>query len=159
MSYRRNDVLEAIVTKVTDIKLGDTVDFTFPYRFVTRDPIGHENIGKMVPGQAAVGVYDTAEEKFRNFGSTNAILTVVLEFYYMPKTGQGKSEKLNMILAELTKAICADQSLNGTALTVQDVSNNLDIDGIYDKIVNGSITFQVTYRHGLFDPTSTHCNN
>lgn len=157
MAYRRNDVIEAMVDKIRNIEANTPSGYSMSYRFVTRDPIGHENIGKLSPGQAMVGIYDISEEKERNFGSTNSTITVIVEFYYMPKVGQSKSEKLNIILAELTKALMEDQSLNNTALKLEDVANSIDIDGIYDKIVNGSITFQVIYRHGLFDPTKAFC--
>jgi hypothetical protein len=156
MAYARVNVMQAIRDKVSAITPG--VDYAFGYRFVTSDPLGAENIGKLSVGQAGVGVYDTHEEKRRLMGFTNATLTVVVEFYYLPKVGQAKADMLNQILAELTKALTADQTLNGTALMIEDVSNSIDIDGIYDRIINGSITFHVTYRHGLFDPTSTYLN-
>lgn len=155
MSYRRNEVIDAMVAKLEAVIAG--LDYTYTYRFVTRDPIGTENIGKLNLGEVAVGVYDTAEEKDRLFGATNATVTVIVEFYYKPKPSEGKSSSLNIILAEITKALMVDQTLSNTALRLEDVSNNIDIDGIYDKIINGSITFQVMYRHGLFDPTKTLC--
>ncbi len=77
----------------------------------------------------------------------------------MTKTNQPKAEILNTLLSELTKALCEDQTTSNTTLKIEDVSNSIDIDGIYDKIINGSITFQVTYRHGLFDPTSNTLNS
>lgn len=155
MSYRRNEVINAMVAKLEAVTVG--VDYSMAYRFITRDPIGTENIGKLNLGEIAVGVYDTAEEKERLFGATNATVTVIVEFYYKPKSVDGKSSILNIILAEVTKALMVDQTVSNTALRLEDVSNNIDIDGIYDKIINGSITFQVMYRHGLFDPTKNIC--
>lgn len=157
MGFARINVMQAMRDKISALQTG-VDDYLFGYRFVTSDPLGAETIGKLTTGQAGVGVYDTHEEKHRVMGFTNATLTVVVEFYYMPKVGQSKSDKLNQILAELTKALTADQSLSGTSLKIEDVANSIDIDGIYDRIVNGSITFHVTYRHGLFDPTSTYLN-
>jgi hypothetical protein len=156
VAYRRNEVLEAMVEKIKAVQKGD--DYNFSHRFVTRDPMGNENVGKLNYGESCVGIYDVAEEKQRNFGSTNATLTVIVEFYYKPfVNGDSKSEKLNLLLAEITKALMVDQTLDNTSLKLEDVENNLDIDGIYDKIVNGSITFKVIYRHGLFDPTKAIC--
>lgn len=151
MSYRRDDVLEAMVAILSNVDVGS--EYNYKYRFITRDPMGTENIGKLAGGEVCVGVYDTAEEKHRLLGATNAILTVVVEFYYVPKFGESKSQALNILLAEITKALMLDQTVSGTAIMIEDTSNHLDIDGIYDKIVNGSITFHVTYRHGTFDPT------
>lgn len=155
MAYRRNDVVIAMANKINSIEAGG--EYAMSYRFVTRNPISYEHVAKLNVGEACVGVYDISEEKVRNFGSTNSTLTVVIEFYYRPRTNDDKSEKLNIILAELTKALMIDQTLNDTSLKLEDVANNIDIDGIYDKIINGSITFHVTYRHGLFDPTKTYC--
>lgn len=154
--YKRNAVLNAMVQKLREVEIG--ISFTMKHRFITRDPMGVENIGKLKPGESGVGIYDIDEEKTRNFGYTDATMTVVVEFYYMPKLGQTKSELLNVLLAEVIKALVTDQSLFNTSIKITDVSNNLDIDGIYDKIINGSITFHVTYRHALFDPTSNTIN-
>ena len=155
LTYRRDLVVEAICNKVKAIVVDS--DYTLQYRFVTRDPMGIENVGKLKPGEAGVGVYDINEDKQRQFGLTTSTLTVVIEFYYSHKIGEVRSQKLNKILAELTRAITMDQTLNNTAIQVEDVSNNIDIDGIYDKIINGSITFHVKYRHGIFDPTKANC--
>lgn len=155
MAYRRNEVVDAMVTAIETIAVGS--EYSIAYRKVTRDPIANEHVDKLTGGEVMAGVYDIGEEKERNFGSTTANLTVVVEFYYKSKIGEGKSSRLNIILAELTKALTADQSLDGTSLMITDVSNNIDIDGIYDKIINGSITFHVKYRHGNFDPTKAIC--
>jgi hypothetical protein len=155
LTYRRDNVVEAIVDKIEAITVDG--DYTFSYRFVTRDPMGIENIGKLRTGEACVGVYDINEEKIRNLGATTSTLTVILEFYYFPKIGETKAAVLNRILAELIRAITLDHTLNNTALTIEDVANNIDIDGIYDKIINGSITFHVKYRHGIYDPTKANC--
>lgn len=153
--YRRNEVVKAMVNKIDAIEAGGS--YSIGYRFVTRNPISLEHVGKLNIGEACAGVYDISEEKVRNFGSTNATLTIVVEFYYRARTNDDKSEKLNMMLADITKALMVDQTLDNTSLKLEDVANNIDIDGIYDKIINGSITFHVTYRHGLFDPTKAYC--
>ena len=151
MSYRRNDVVEAMVTTLQEVRSGS--GYLMDYRIVTREPMTLDNISKLKPGETFVGVYDTSEEKERIFGATNATLTVIVEFYYMPKMGQSKAEKLNILLAEITKALVTDQTLSNTSFKIEDMANHIDIDGIYDKLINGSVTFHVTYRHGLFDPT------
>lgn len=155
MEYRRNKVVEAMVDKLKAITIG--VDYSKQYRNVTRNPIGHENIDKLNFQETLVGVYDIGEEKTRSMNFTNATLTVVIEFYYKPKVGEDKSKALNILLAEITKALMLDQTLNNTSIMVEDTANNIDIDGIYDKIINGSITFQVLYRHGRYDPTKPIC--
>lgn len=155
MAYRRDDVVEAMVAKLKAVTVGP--EYTMQHRFVTRDPIGHENVDKLGFQESLVGVYDINEEKERSMNFTNARLTVVVEFYYKPKVGESKAKALNILLAEITKALMLDQTINNTAIIIEDVSNNIDIDGIYDKIINGSITFQVLYRHGRYDPTKELC--
>jgi hypothetical protein len=155
LTYRRDLVVEAIVDKIQAITLDG--DYTHIYRYVTRDPMGSDNIAKLRPGESCVGVYDINEEKLRQFGVTTATLTVIIEFYYMHKIGESKAQVLNRMLAELIRAITMDHTLNNTAINVEDIANNIDIDGIYDKIINGSITFHVKYRHGIYDPTKANC--
>lgn len=156
--YRRNELVDYIVNRIKTIPLGDIDDvYTHQYRDVIRDPIDLAQIQKLQVGEAMVGVYDTSEEKKREFGSTRATLTIVVEFYYRPKVNQSKAEYLNRILAELTKRVMTDYSQGSLALNTEEVGNDIDIDGIYDRIVNGSITFEVTYRHGTFDPTKALC--
>lgn len=152
---RRNELTDHIVNTIKEVTEG--TEFTQEYRFVTRDPIDIGLCNKLAFGECAVGVYDTDEQKERGFGYTNSTLTVVVEFYYRPKVGQTKAAELNRILAELIKAVLSDYTQGGLALNSQDVSNDIDIDGIYDKIINGSITFEVMYRHGTFDPTKALC--
>lgn len=152
---RRNELANKIVEVVQGLKLAD--GYKQEYRFVTRDPIDVSITSKLAHGEACVGVYDVEEDKVRGFGYTTSTLTVILEFYYKPKIGEVKAEKLNIILADLIKGILSDYTLDNLAINSEDVANSVDIDGIYDKIVNGSITFNVQYRHGTFDPTKSIC--
>lgn len=152
---RRNELVNKIVDVVKSLKVED--GYKYEYRFVTRDPMDVSTANKLNFGEACVGVYDVEEEKERGFGYTNSTLTVVVEFYYKPKVGDVKAEKLNIILADLIKGILSDYTLGNLAINSQDVANSVDIDGIYDKIVNGSITFNIQYRHGTFDPTKSIC--
>lgn len=153
---RRNELANYIVNRIETI-VKDVDDYTQAYRFVTRDPVDIATVSKLSPGEAMVGVYDIGEEKQREFGSTRSVLTVIVEFYYKPKVGQMKAGELNRLLAELTKRVMTDYQQGGLALNTEEAGNELDIDGIYDKIINGSITFEVTYRHGTFDPTKALC--
>lgn len=154
--YRRDEIANYIVERINTIEK-DIDSYTQSYREVTRDPIDVSLCGKLNPGEAVVGVYDTTEEKTREFGSTRSNLTVIVEFYYRPKIGATKASELNRLLAELTRRVMTDYSQGGLALNTIELANDLDIDGIYDKIINGSITFEVTYRHGTFDPTKALC--
>lgn len=154
--YRRSEICNHIVENIKSVEK-DVDSYTQSYRSVFRDPIDVTACTKLAVGEALVGVYDTAEEKSREMGSTRSRLTVVVEFYYKPKVGQSKAEELNRILAELTRRVMVDYQQGGLALNTEELANDLDIDGIYDKIINGSITFEITYRHGLFDPTKALC--
>lgn len=154
--YRRNEIANYIVDRIKSIET-DIDGYTQSYRFVSRDPVDLPTVQKLQPGEALVGVYDTGEEKQREFNATRSTLTIVVEFYYRPKMGQTKAEVLNNLLAEITKRVMVDYQQGGLALNTEESGNDLDIDGIYDKIINGSITFEVTYRHGTFDPTKALC--
>jgi hypothetical protein len=71
--------------------------------------------------------------------------------------GETKATALNRCLSNLQKLFLSDLSQGGYAINTQEVSNEIDIDGIYDKIVNGSIRLTVTYRHGFYDPNKQIC--
>jgi hypothetical protein len=148
----RNQIVDYLVEKIQNITV-DCSTYTQDYRVVTRDPISDEHFRSFMPGEALVGVYDTAEEKTRYMSLTHCHLTIVLEFYYRPKIGQNASEELNRIMSELQYNVIHDYVQGGHAINTEEEGNQIDIDGIYDKIINGSITFRVTYRHALFDPT------
>lgn len=127
--------------------------YTQSYRYVLRDAIDCDVQHKLEYGEAAVGVYEISEDKKRLFNLTECTLHIVIEFYYKPKIGQSHSAELNRILAELQKAMLEDYGQGGHALNTEETGNQIDIDGIYAKIINGSINFDVMYRHAMFDPT------
>jgi hypothetical protein len=154
MSTLRNTLVDYIVDKISAM---NTPDYTQGYRDVTRDPISQEHITKLAPGEACVGVYDIDEEKHISFSNSTCQLQLVLEFYYKPKVGQSKSRELNRLMGDLEACMRIDYGQGGNAINTIVLSNSIDIDGIYDKIINGSIKFEVTYRHGVYDPRINNC--
>lgn len=151
---KRDALVEYIVEK---IKAMSVPEYTQGYRVVTRDPIAHEHGTKIQPGEAIIGVYDVGEEKTIMSSATNCQLEVVLEFYYKPKLGSSKSSDLNRLMGDLQYCMRKDYNQGGYAINTTEVSNNIDIDGIFDKIINGSIKFEVQYRHGVFNPYTDVC--
>lgn len=150
----RNTLVEYIVAKIQAM---DDSTYTQSYRIVTRDPISQEHLTKLQAGEAVVGVYEGDEDKEYLFSHTNVKLEIIIEFYYKPKLSEVKATELNRILADLIKVMRVDYSQGGNAVRTDEISNNIDIDGIYDKIVNGSIKFEVLYRHGVYDPLKSNC--
>ena len=151
----RDNLVNSMVARVQSIEVG--VDYDQAFRIVTRDPIANEHLANLKPGEAVAGVYEVGEEKTRLFNQTECNLHIVLEFYYKTKMGENKASALNRCMAVLEKLVLSDISQGGYAINTQEVSNEIDIDGIYDKIVNGSIRLTVTYRHGFYDPNKQIC--
>lgn len=151
---KRDALVEYIVAKIAAM---DTVEYSQGYRVVTRDPISHDHGTKLQPGEAMVGVYDVGEEKTVLSSVTNCQLEVIIEFYYKPKLGSVKASDLNRLMGDLIYCMRRDYTQGGHAINTTELSNSIDIDGIFDKIINGSIKFEVQYRHGVFNPYTDIC--
>lgn len=153
MASRRNRVVDNLIATLKAAN-GNK----YEYRVVTRDPICEATVTKARPGEVLLGVYEINESKDYSFGYTTAMLEVIIEFYYKVKAEDNQEKQvtyvLNEILAQIIKDVMTDRQRGGEALNTEEVSNSLDIDGIYDKLVNGSATFTITYRHRISDPTT-----
>lgn len=154
MSVREN-LVNSMITRVQSISIG--TDYDQDFRRVTRDPIANEHLSDLKAGEAVAGIYEIGEDKTRLFNQTECNLHIVVEFYYKSKMGEVKATALNRCMSNLQKLFLSDLSQGGYAINTQEVSNEIDIDGIYDKIVNGSIRLTVTYRHGFYDPNKQIC--
>jgi hypothetical protein len=154
MQSPREAIIEYLVSTYTAIQSGVN-NYTQSYRFVTRDPITQDQVERLGTNEAMVGVYELAESKTRLFNLSECKLTIMIEFYYRPNefTSTSAASNLDRLMTELEKATLTDYTLGSKAINTEPMSNQIDIDGIYDKIVNGSITFEVTYRTAMFDPT------
>lgn len=155
----RNDIIDNIADRFTNISsLFPTV--TQQYRYVTREPMCEGMIKALRPGEAALVLMEGTETKTQiSLSSTNAELPLSIEVYYKT-TNQDRdwktrnlSAKLNTILAEIVKIVLSDRQCGNNSLNVYEISNTLDVDGIYDDTVGLETTFLVQYRHRVTDPT------
>jgi hypothetical protein len=112
------------------------------------------------PGEAAITVMEGTESKSQiTLSSTTAELPVTIEVYYKTRSEdrdwktRNLSSKLNNILADVIKLMLSDRQSANNSLNIYEISNTLDIDGIYDDTVGLEATFLVQYRHKVTDPT------
>lgn len=155
----RNDILNNIANRFTSISTNfPTV--TQQYRYVTREPMCDGMIKNLRPGEAALVIMEGTETKTPiSLSSTTAELPMTIEVYYKT-TNQDRdwktrnlSSKLNTILAEVIKIVLSDRQSGNNSLNIYEISNTLDVDGIYDDTVGLETTFLVQYRHRVTDPT------
>lgn len=155
----RNDILDNIVERF------DNIDVVLPtntqkYKFVTREPMCEGMINALRPGEAAISLFEGEETNIQNnISTTTKDLTIVVELYYKTRPSDRDwktrkiSEKLNNLLAEVIKIVLSDRQCGNKSLNIYEVSNTLDVEGIYDDTVGLTATFSVHYRHALVDPT------
>ena len=149
----RNDILNNLVDRITDIPV-------IKHRYVTREPMCDGMINALQAGESAVVV--TEGEEFadtQNFSATTKSLQVTVELYYKTKKSEqdwktrALSTKLNEMLADTIKIIMSDRQCAQNALNTYEVSNTIDVDGIYDNCVGLTVTIEIQYRHKPDDPT------
>lgn len=155
----RNDILNNIAERF------EQAQSLFPlvtqgYRYVTREPMCEGMIKNLRPGESALVIMEGTETKTQlSLSSTNAELPMTIEVYYKTTTQdrdwktRNLSGKLNTILAEVIKIVLSDRQCGNNSLNVYEISNTLDVDGIYDDTVGLETTFLVQYRHRVTDPT------
>lgn len=130
-----------------------------PYVRVTREPLCEGDISKLRYGEAIMYVIEGEESKTKQFSATAASLEIIVEVYYKPTLAEKDknfpriSYKMNEILAEVIKTVMENKQFNATALNTVEISNRIDIDGLYSETVNLEAIFLVTYRHGVKDPS------
>lgn len=159
MTTVRNDIVNNIADRYLNISTLFP-SLTYQYRFVTREPMCEGMIGSLRQGELALSIREDDEIKGpQQLSSTVANLSLTVEVYYKTTSSdrdwktRNISNKLNVMLAEVIKIMLSDRQCGNNALNIYEISNRLDIDGIYDDTVGLEATFSVQYRHAITDPT------
>jgi len=147
----REDIMEYLETLMKGMQAGQPV--LDPYQ-TTWSMVTREDIGKLVAGKAnALGIYDTEETKtVRSNYVTECLLRVVFEFHLRIAPADRPSKQLGILLTDLERKVLEDQTLGGKAIDVVLLSNDKDIDGPYDRQVQGALFVNIRYRHKTTDP-------
>jgi hypothetical protein len=103
---------------------------------------------------------DEAEEKEAKTRQVHCSLTVAFMFWAMADIADNPSTVANTVLGEIQKkarsalfSTTETPPLEGKAVNIVEVSNDLMVDSEYDRQLMGRLVFLITYRHALADPT------
>lgn len=129
-------------------------DYPFEWSYVTRADLDTREYGKA----RTIAILDTAETKTPRIGHTEASLTVILQWTGTLDRGDDPSAKANEVLGAVYRRLRENWTLveDGTgiqlALDLNEQSNTLDIADARDRMIGGTNTIQVVYRHSRDDP-------
>lgn len=110
-----------------------------------------------------ISIIDTDESKTVKFQQKQCNLTVVFEFLGYIADGEKASDVGNRILGTIQRKMAEDIHLtepdDGRTLVerqlteeIDEVRNQLFIDGYADLTVTGAIFFNIKYKHAIVDP-------
>ena len=149
----REQILDALVTHFTGTAVSP---YTITWSAVTRSPLAVKDRRK----QYALSIMDEAEEKEAKTRQVHCSLTVAFMFWAMADITDNPSTVANTVLGEIQKkarsalfSTTETPPLEGKAVNIVEVSNDLMVDSEYDRQLMGRLVFLITYRHALADPT------
>lgn len=151
----REKCLKALKARFTSINAEDEAAkasaadrYTIVWDKVTRSKLS--DVDRRKP--AVLGIYDTEEQEDKKLNFIYCSLRVIVEFYIYAGVNEDQSEKLNLVLGEVQRRIREDITLGGLALDVVSTGSELDIDGQYDRQVQGALYLNIKYRYRENDP-------
>lgn len=160
---RRERIMREIRRRMAEIKVGLPEEDPFRVEFgvITRGSSLeglHETAGRY-----AMAILDTDEVKSPKIQQMVNQLTVSLEFFAWVDQGEDPSSIGNKVMADVQRKMREDLNLtepdDGRPLQdrqlsehVEEVRNQLFIDGYADRKISGVLFYSVTYKHGINDP-------
>ena len=127
---------------------GSTIVFRTTWNTVSRKPL-HKDALRL---GAAVALFEGAEQKARETGTVRATLPVIVEFYDTLQEGDDPATLLKMLLTDVQHCVLLDPQCGGLTLDIQEIRNELSIDGPSDRTVAGMVEFAVVYRPRASSP-------
>lgn len=83
----------------------------------------------------------------------SSLLQVMVDFVFIVNVGdESPSEEAEKIMGIIQRRILKDRTMNGLAIETKETGNAVDLDSSVDKSINGSVFFEVLYRHDLDEP-------
>ena len=162
---RRERIMAEITRRIGEIQQGSPV--ADPYN-VTFSEITRGSHLEALHGSAETGfgisILDTDEDKVPKFQQKQCSLTVVMEFIGMIDDGEAPSAVGNRIMGDIQRKMAEDVYLTEPddgitplvdrqlAEEIDEVKNQLFIDGYADIKVSGAVFFRVRYKHSVKDP-------
>ncbi len=149
----REQIMDSLVTRFNAVTDGiDEHEVT--WNMVSRFPL---NASQIKEGNVLF-VMDSEESKIPEINFMRCSLTVITEFWYRVKVGDNAATEGNRLLAEVQKTMrqdiyTKDIDSSGLTLNIVELRNEIDVDSISDRLINGIVYWQVQYRHAINNPT------
>lgn len=90
-------------------------------------------------------------------GVTTKTLALTFEFRAMLEAKQRPGTEGNRIIGEIIRRMLEDETFGNLAIWVQETGNELIIDNENDRQIEGSVFFNMLYRHSRRDPRADIC--
>jgi hypothetical protein len=90
-------------------------------------------------------------------GVTFKTLTLNVEFRALLNRDQRPSVEANRIIGEIIRRMLEDETLGGLSVWIQEIGNEFFIENVNDRQIEGTVTFNMLYRHSRRDPRSQIC--
>lgn len=143
----RQQIINHLCERFRNISAGED-DYRIGWDVVSTVPLSKEETRQGF----AIGIYDTSENNQDEIGYQQKIMNVVFEFHADTLEGISGDKYARLLLAEIERAIGSDIQMGGLAVDAQEQGNELDVEGVNDKVVSGVVIYQVRYRHVVGDP-------
>lgn len=132
-----------------------------PYS-LTWSMVDRADLGDIAFGKAyALSIFDQTETTVQGVstldGVTTKTLRVSLEWHAMLEAKQRPSTEGNRIMGDVIRRMLEDDTFGGLAIMTVEVGNELIIENQNDRQIEGSVFFDVLYRHSRRDPRKEIC--
>lgn len=145
----REQIMQALRQVFLDVREGVGSDpFAFRWDTVVRHPLGDMER----KSRYAVALVEGDENKRPLADSTNAFLSVEVNFFARAEPREEPATQLNTILLNIQRAVRQDPMLGGLAIDVREDSNTHTVDSFEDRQLEGSVFYTVIYKHAENDP-------
>lgn len=155
----REQILDAIEAhfKAQAQGVPGTDPYTITWSTVEREDIDDVGHGK----KYALAILDTTEQVDFGVSTTDGVtmktLRLVLEWKSLLAIEDRPSKKANVILGEIVRRMLEDETYGGLAIWIQESGSEYFADSSRDKVIEGSVFFNVLYRHSRRDPRKVIC--
>ncbi len=159
---RRERIVAEIFRRLSSMQAGQPTSDPFQTTFevVTR---GSSLEGIHKTGKSGLAILDAVEFKTPKINQMDVQLQVTLEFLSWVDTGETPSGVGNRILGDIQRRMREDINLTEPddgrpvkdrqiAYHVEEMSNEMFIDGVQDTIISGAVTWNIRYKHAINDP-------
>ena len=159
---RRERIMAEVKRRMKTMQQGQPSSDPYQTTFevVTRgSPL--EGLHKTV--KTGLAILDTTEFKSPKINQMDVNLRVVMEFFAWVDNNEEPSTVGNRVMADIQRRMREDVNLTEpddgrpllerkTSEHVEEVGNDMFIDGVQDTQITGAVTWNIRYKHGINDP-------